>query len=217
MGNHLSSAQFTAFHGSSRDFKSVRPATEHRKGSIWGDTGEVYGQRAEQHAYATTDEHVAWRFAGNAAGHGGRARVYTVTADADKVSPGRFNDEHPANKDLDPDGWGRPEHLAEYLAPRWKVTGRIDIMPGHQGTFPEIDWNQYGKQRPFWADANHPNPEDDEEIQHNATARKIADAHGYTASAQYERDEWEKKQGLYKEPQRPQVLGQLQFSGRGFK
>jgi ribosomal protein L35 len=83
------------------------------------------------------------------------------------VRPGVFNDQHPH--------WGDDHHyethfngnqspyenLSEHVAPRWKVTGSLDIKPGHQGTFPQENWNRYKDQKaPAGYDANHPSDHD---------------------------------------------------------
>jgi hypothetical protein len=129
--------------------------------------GSEFGQSSHRHAYATADEETAWRFARDARENlgddAGRARVYAVSQDASKVRPGWWNSKHPTwtedeedprnNDDL---RYGTREDLHEYVAPRFKVTGRLDIMPGRQGTFPEENWNDYkAKQAPYSFDANH--------------------------------------------------------------
>jgi hypothetical protein len=49
------------------------------------------------------------------------------------------------------------ENAGEYVASHFKPTGQIDIKPGHQGTFPNLNWNQFG--RIEGNDYNHPSPD----------------------------------------------------------
>lgn len=227
MSHPLSSAQFEGFHGTSRDIpKSVRPATEHQKGSVWDDTGAPYGQSARAHAYATTDEHVAWDFAKMSADRwGGRERVYKVAAPSDKVKIGAYNADHPKRSEWEESEWGAPEDLKEYVAPRFKVTDRIDIKPGHQGTFPEIDWNQHKHPlAPYWYDANHPRLDDrdplgfrnivssNDQIKSSAIGAK----HGWAAASEFEHQRGQERMqadGVLPPPRREQVKGQAVLFG----
>ena len=143
-----------------------------------GDPGDM---SEGDHAFAVkNDEKYAWHAAGTFHKNGRRPRVYEVEPAHDMV-PGPHNADHPDflhNHDLDD-----PEDLAD--DPVWhkiakdavrensqdeygsktgfKVKSRIDIMPGRQGTFPEVNWNRFKdpeQVRPSWGpDANHPNDE----------------------------------------------------------
>jgi hypothetical protein len=229
MASNLSSAQFQGFHGTTADIpKSLRPAAEHQKGSVWEDTGEPYGQPARQHAYATMDEDTAWRFADMTQNQwGGRPRVYTVEQHASKVRPGVYNSEHPKYNDWDEDWPGQPEDLQEYVAPRFKVTGRLDIKPDHQGTFPEIDWNKHkNPDAPYWYDANHPAPWENESYgdmtRSNREVRfnKVGKNHGWGAAADWSREEADATNPfignkLKADLPAPQVKGQMSIRGWG--
>ena len=51
------------FHGTIADIQgAVRPVGR-GKGSVWGSTGWRFGQRADEHAFATEREDQAWDFA----------------------------------------------------------------------------------------------------------------------------------------------------------
>lgn len=116
--------------------------------SHYGTVGHS-GQKSNQHAFATTDEHTAWNFAENASGHtGDRGRVYKVEP-GPKTRPGVYNTDHPKY-----DG----ENLHEYISSRFPVTKQIDIRPEHQGTFPQINWKQHSTLQSWAGDANHPDP-----------------------------------------------------------
>src|SRR5213080_4011882 len=123
------------FHGTTNDIVGgvVLPgkAVGH---SNYGDTGSFAGQPSREHAFATSNEHVAWEFAHDVHEHQtseyhsglrsdtpDRARVYTV-APHPEMKPGHYHDQ-----------------FQEYIAPQYNVTGRIDIKPGQQGTFPTIN------------------------------------------------------------------------------
>lgn len=146
------------FHGTASHISdAVRPGVQVGR-SIWGRTGESAGQPSEEHAFATEDEDEAWKFAETAHqieygrnGYAGRARVYTV-APHPEMRPGVHHPKHPAHsEDLG--------ELHEWVAPEYKITGRHDIQPGHQGTFPTINWRQFAHQD-ISGDPNHPTPDE---------------------------------------------------------
>jgi hypothetical protein len=142
------------FHGTTNDIVGgvVRPGQEVGH-SNFGETGSWAGQPSKAHAFATTSEDVAWHFAhdvndyqtedyytGRKADMPDRARVYTV-APHPEMKRGHYHDQ-----------------FQEYVAPHYNVTGRIDIKPGHQGTFPTINWRQFQRYATE-GDVNHPSPE----------------------------------------------------------
>jgi hypothetical protein len=59
----------------------------------------------------------------------------------------------------------------EHVAPSFNVEDRIDTMPGHQGTFPSINWKQFEQFVPnpegIPRDVNHPTPH---QVEHGMTA-----------------------------------------------
>lgn len=119
-------------------------------------------------AYATEKEKTAWDFAAlaqhrHAEKHSqvpARTRVYELEHHPDQ----RIGEFHPDHPEFDK----HTENLHEWVAPHFDVKNRIDIRPGYQGTFPEVNWNEHRK-RPrasksnpaTWDDRiNHPNDED---------------------------------------------------------
>jgi hypothetical protein len=121
-----------------------------------------YGQSNPNLAYATEDEDTAWELPASAnnrpgtARMAGRIRVHELQPNK-SMEPGRY---HPDHENFS------GENLAEWVAPKFKVTNTLDIKPGQQGTFPSLNWNQFAKQgapTPFSDNFNHP---DDHEIEH---------------------------------------------------
>lgn len=160
------------FHGTTFDLRGpdILPSTVQGR-SIWGDTGHS-GQRSREHAFATENEGVAWQFASqagmmaranqdavisaNAKGYTpkqqvpnvGRVQVHTVAPNP-LMQRGVFNAEHPDHNGM--------EDLQEWKAPAFRVTGTQHIMPGRQGTFSNINWNQFRKVGAHYdIDTNHP-------------------------------------------------------------
>lgn len=156
------------FHGTVHDIgvgRHVLPARAAGKKNKPGSKGYAK-QRSDEHAYAAEDEAKAWEFANHRAmnsrlqaseqGHGAapaaqRARVYEV-APHPMMRKGVYHPDHPKHS---------PESGAdrEWIAPQYKITGVHDTMPGHQGTFPNINWNQFATVSGL-SDANHPNDEE---------------------------------------------------------
>jgi len=147
--DHLNSQQFL-YHGTAMDVEGgkVLPASEHGKGSYWGSTGQSRGEAANKHAWAVPDEERAWNFAHDRVVHTSnehdwnpRARVYAVHQN-EAQSPGH-------DKSIP----------GEVKAPHFDVAQRHDIMPGRQGTFPEVNWNNHVQHTGLFReneDANHP-------------------------------------------------------------
>ena len=139
----LSPSQFgPLFHGSGAEIpvgKKVLPNDR---------VGALSDSRSGAVAYATPDEHTAWSFAAwNAPS--ARQRVYEVTPSKDARLLHSDGKEH----------FGARED--EVVASHFKVRKRIDIMPGRQGTFPEVNWSKYSHvdegMRP---EINHPDNDD---------------------------------------------------------
>lgn len=146
------------FHGTASHISdAVRPGAQVGK-TVWGRTGESHGQPSEEHAFATSDEDEAWKFARYAGGadKSRRARVYTVAPHPDM----KVGVHHPEHAEYSPD----LGEIHEYVAPEFKVTGRHDIAPGHQGTFPTINWHQFSHPD-IVGDPNHPTQQETEEGQ----------------------------------------------------
>lgn len=112
-------------------------------------TGEV--------AFSTTSENEAWKFADKAHETQWRAFQPKPRSSVLRVHPhpeqekGAFHSE---------DGFGGIK--GEMIAPHYDVAERIDIKPGRQGTFPSINWNQFGApKKNFGGDVlNHPSDSD---------------------------------------------------------
>lgn len=159
------------FHGTRYDIRhTVLPGgrAPHRN---WFGEDNPHGK-----AFATTDEDIAWDYAKGAEGNWDkrRTRVYEVAPSA-KREPGTWNKQHPGHSGLD------REDMKEWMAPSWKVRRRIDIKPGHQGTFPQLNWNQFasheGPNKVQQGDVNHPTP------------RQVESGHGLGSWSPPEREE----------------------------
>lgn len=149
------------YHGTTHDIdgRDIVPAKKLDEAkSVWKDHGHS-GQKSANHAFATEDEGTAWEF-GSQAGMmkraGGpqpdRVRVHEV-APHPLMRPGVFHADHPAHNG--------GEDLKEWVAPSFRSKGTIDIMPGRQGTFPTLNWNQFrGEHSGYWSDMNHPTDDD---------------------------------------------------------
>ena len=189
------------FHGTVHDIGiggRILPARESGKSNYKGTMGYA-GQRSDRHAYATEDESEAWEFANRKVDRSTeqalrqeqrppasqRARVYEVAAHP-MMRKGVYHPEHPLHRtDVN--------SVQEWIAPHYKVTAVHDIMPGRQGTFPTINWNQFSSAVSF-SDANHPT---DEEVEHG---------HSFYQSPSF----WAKHEQQYApKPKRVEVTGQL--------
>ena len=161
MTSSLSPSQFpeTLFHGTSHAIQGDRILPGREIGhSHWGDAGEHLGERSDHSAWAA-DEHLAW-------GHAIYSGMQTDPSRADQRA--RVHELHPNDSMQE----GQTHSLedtghVEYRAPHFEKTGVVhDIMPGRQGTFPNINWRQFtgdnyrasmGPDHPH--DANHPRPD----------------------------------------------------------
>jgi len=156
------------FHGTTHDIMAeggrVLPA-EKTGNSVWG-RGPSEGQNAMKVAHASESENIAWKFAKQAhvmkdsavkAGYAdkppGRAHVLQVDPNP-AMKPGHY---HPASPSHNPE---HHDDLREWVAPAFKATGRIDVMPGRQGTLPPVNWNQFKHVSAGAEDVNHPRNDD---------------------------------------------------------
>jgi hypothetical protein len=136
-----------------------------------GDPGDM---SEGDHAFAIrNDENYAWHAARTFHANGRRPRVYEVEPAAD-MKPGPWNKAHPdfdEHHEYDPGTMPEDEkehaHQDEWGSKTgFKVKQRIDIMPGRQGTFPEVNWNRFrGAKAPWGMEANHPS---DHEVETSA-------------------------------------------------
>jgi hypothetical protein len=116
------------------------------------------GRNVKRAAFATTDEGQAWTFAENAQWEeGGRSSVLKVGHHPEEEE-GKYHENSKsvrAGRDVAVPG--------ETTAPSFPVQERIDIKPGHQGTFPQLNWQQFSRQRGehiLGDEMNHPSPHD---------------------------------------------------------
>lgn len=119
-----------------------------------GKTGVAanHGISSKKSVYMHTDEHEAWEWSHVA--YGGASEGKPLA----RPWVGR----------VQPQGLHATYRMGgEHTAPSAQVLDRRDIMPGRQGTFPSINWNQFAEH----VEVNHP---DDADILggHDAFARK---------------------------------------------
>jgi hypothetical protein len=135
------------FHGTDSAIPGdkVLPASVHGGHTTWGTTGSHSGQSSKDNTFSTPNESEAWEWAGK--GYGRRnPRDPSVRRTVYEVAPG------PRAR------WGT-EIAGEVVADHHTITGRQDIMPGRQGTFPDLNWNQFkGSENDEYdeVDVNHP-------------------------------------------------------------
>jgi hypothetical protein len=193
MNGNLNPDQF--FHGTTHDITDgmVRPADAVNKPVSEYSFGDPGDMSQGDHAFASrNDEQYAWHAAQSFHPGQGRARVYQVAPAKDMV-PGPWNKDHPDF--LHHVGYGDPKEYPPHENPEahqealndhqdewasktgWPVTGRIDTKPGRQGTFPQVNWNEFSKSTVVNAhmDANHPNDDQRVEGMHYASNRKEID------------------------------------------
>lgn len=155
--SNLNPGQFAPiFHGTSgyvKDDGKVLPPSVHGQESYWAGS-RPHGDDPAHLAFATPNEHVAWEFAHQRPREDTRPRVYEVE---------HVHDER-IGRDLGDD---------EVVSPTgFPIKRRIDIMPGRQGTFPQINWIDHAhpvgrdiwdpEKRKAWdavdsSNVNHPN------------------------------------------------------------
>lgn len=149
----LNSQQFL-YHGTASDIKGdkILPATVHGGHSHWGDAGTEWGEPSKDHAWAHPDEQETWHFAMDRSLHAGINSERRAGADYPRP---RVHAVEP-NDQMTPGSGGVK---GEFKAPHFNIAHTVDIMPGRQGTFPEVNWNEHVTQMsklPEDEDANHP-------------------------------------------------------------
>lgn len=173
------------FHGTGHE---VSPGSAIVPGKEFGQSSFRHGGRGprgkahSESAFATTSEAAAWHFADTSATRfGGRPRVHEVDPHPD-MEPGLYNREHRTfarRSREDPSIAKYADKWQEWAAPSLRPTGRtIDIKPGHQGSFPHLNWNQF-KAPNVYGDANHLTPDE------------VANG-GAANSKQYAHADWER-------------------------
>lgn len=134
-------------------------------------------------AFTSSSEPKAWWYATHASNNTlGRARVYEVEPHPN-TEVGTYNPAHP-NFWRSVSRRGSRENWDEYTAPHFTVTGVHDIIPGRQGTFPQINWRQFstrGNSQMY--DPNHPTPNEVEHGTPGSTMYRehLLGAHGVTS------------------------------------
>jgi hypothetical protein len=203
------------YHGTTSPIKDgmVRPVNDvegkHVSEHAMGDPGDM---SEGDHAFAIRNhEGYAWHAAKTFHTNGMRPRVYEVEPAAD-MKPGPWNKEHPDflehlelddPKNFDPKDdpqWHasitaeaeqarRKQHQDEWASPTgFKVKQRIDIQPGYQGTFPEVNWNRFKAGHPAYGpEMNHPT---DHEIQYGH--RGLTEAHSAALNEHQFGHDWHK-------------------------
>lgn len=184
----------TFHHGTIHAIKDgmVRPANDADKNVSEYSMGDPGDLSEGDHAFAIRNrEGYAWYAAKNFHPSLRRARVYEVEPAHDMV-PGPHNKEHPDFVLHHQDEIGTPDdyptheayqyqvedarashHQDEWASPTgFKVKNRLDIQPGHQGTFPGISWGRYSE-HPYNQRVNHPS---DDDVQYGTT-NSLEDVH----------------------------------------
>jgi hypothetical protein len=179
MGN-LNPDQF--FHGTTHAIKDgmVRPADDVDKPVSEYSFGDPGDMSEGDHAFAIrNDEKYAWHAATSFHPSARRPRVYETGPAAD-MKPGPWNKEHPDflqhhelddpnDPEIEPGSKvhkmvtemadeAKANHQDEWASKTgFPVRKRIDIMPGRQGTFPDINWNRFKANGLYVGpDVNHP-------------------------------------------------------------
>lgn len=199
------------YHGTGHEVApgdSIMPGATYGKSSFRHVGPGPRGVAHSKSAFATTKESEAWHFANTAATkHGGRARVYEVEPHPE-MQPGLYNPAHPTYKRRTSSHGG--VSWAEWASPSFKPTGRtVDTMPGHQGTFPQLNWKQFAKAdgSAFRDHVNHPDPKDVQDGHPWSQMRKDHDdvdwAEAEAGHGPYGAD--------YKKPPPPELPGQMRL------
>lgn len=157
------------FHGTTSPIKDgmVRPANHVDKYVSEHSMGDPGDMSEGDHAFvAKNDENYAWHAANTFHVNGMRPRVYETGPAAD-MKPGPWNRAHPDfeehheyDKGTMPESEKARNHQDEWGSKTgFPVKQRIDIMPGRQGTFPEVNWNRFkedGLRSNLATEMNHP-------------------------------------------------------------
>ena len=170
----LSPVQFPElFHGSATDVEDrVLPRAQTGVRPNHPGKKDATGRSDRYNAHASSEESSAWFYAHSAAEKvNQRSRVYEVEATHPDTQVGIYNATHPKFGRRVKEDWG------EYIAPEFEVKRQLDVMPGQQGTLPQIDWEQHrramkGPVLRAYADAlNHPTAEEIETGHQGSTMR----------------------------------------------
>lgn len=158
-------AQHPLFHGTAHEIQgeTIVPGKQFGQSSFRHGGRGPRGRAHSESAFATTSEEAAWHFADTSANKvEGRARVHEVEPHPE-MEPGLWNREHRTfgrRNRADPAVGRYADKWQEWAAPSLRLTGRtIDTKPGHQGSFPTVNWNQF-KAPSVYGDANHLAPDE---------------------------------------------------------
>lgn len=151
------------FHGSAHQLQgdTLKPGV--RMGASAGfDYHKHRGQSYEDVVSASSDESKAWEM--GAKSGSGRLKVWEVEPHPE-TRMGVENADHPLFDERNAKTFHGVVDNKEWVAPTFKVKQQLDIKPGNQGTFPQVDWNRH-RSAPYDAfDSNHP-PHPDPDSQH---------------------------------------------------
>ncbi len=202
--SNLNPEQF--YHGTTNVIKDgmVRPAYDVDRNPSEYSMGDPGDMSEGDHAFVTKDENYAWHAAITYHPSRRRARVYE-TGPADDMKPGPWNKDHPDflhhveygdPKEFPPHehpeayAEALKEHQPEYASKTgFPVRNRIDIMPGRQGTFPNLTWEPFKGERALRGNqlANHPS---DDSVRYGMRGQDavLKQAHAENARVDMERN-----------------------------
>lgn len=178
--SNLNPDQF--FHGTTHNISDgmVRPADHVDKPVSEYSFGDPGDMSQGDHAFVSrNDENYAWHAAATFHSSIRRPRVYETGPAAD-MKPGPWNKEHPdflehhelddpSDPEIEPGSirhkyanslvdQAKATHQDEWASKTgFPVKRRIDIMPGRQGTFPQVSWDRFQTSGPRGGfGASHP-------------------------------------------------------------
>ena len=128
------------YHGTSQAIEggTILPPRVHGKESHWGGQNYVSpaGERARDYAYVHPDEETAWEFAAQ------RSSMDDWDPDNPPARPRVYETHHAADESEGHDVYGEIKSPSGF-----DIKRSVDIIPGRQGTFPQINWHQFAQAR----------------------------------------------------------------------
>lgn len=168
----LSPQQFpeTLYHGTIHPLEgdTLVPGKKFGATNLGVDPHKHHGQSRHDWVSATDSEDKAWTFATGASGLSTdavkpRTRVHVLEPHPD-TKIGVEHIDHPVlQKAFAENAWKKPDISGEHVAPSFRVRETLDTRPGWQGTFPQLNWNQFAaKGLRGYHDMNHPSDHRDD-------------------------------------------------------